>query len=72
MALVAEIVVEGFEFVEREPCERARRLEARLGGRCALAGLEALTVSSVEPGSYGLAEPSVETPEFLVVARRPS
>lgn len=39
---------------------------------CALAGLETLSVSSVEPGAYGLAEPSVETPEFLVVARRPS
>jgi len=39
---------------------------------CALAGLETLSVSSVEPGSYGLDEPSVETPEFLVVARRPS
>jgi hypothetical protein len=39
---------------------------------CALAGLETLSVSSVEPGVYGLAEPSVETPEFLVVARRPS
>lgn len=39
---------------------------------CALAGLETLSVSSVEPGSYGLDAPSVESPEFLVVARRPS
>jgi SAM-dependent methyltransferase len=34
------------------------------------AGLEFLHVWSVEPGRYGRAPPVVDTPEFLVVARR--
>lgn len=33
-------------------------------------GLELDRIASVEPGAYGVAEPSTETPEFLVIARR--
>ncbi|MEO5902232.1 MAG: class I SAM-dependent methyltransferase [Ilumatobacteraceae bacterium] len=32
--------------------------------------LEVVSMSSVEPGAYGLATPSTEQPEFLVIARR--
>ena len=35
-------------------------------------GLDVESVFSVEPGKYEAAEPSAETPEFLVVARRRS
>jgi SAM-dependent methyltransferase len=38
---------------------------------CARAGLAVDSISSVEPGGYGTAAPTVETPEFLVIARRP-
>ena len=38
---------------------------------CARAGLVVDSISSVEPGAYGTAEPTVETPEFLVIAHRP-
>jgi SAM-dependent methyltransferase len=37
---------------------------------CRTAGLEVESVNSVEPGAYARANPSVETAEFLVVARR--
>ncbi len=36
---------------------------------CARAGLVPTDIWSVEPGSYGPAPPTVETPEFLVIAR---
>ena len=36
------------------------------------AGLEVLSISSVSPGAYGDDPPSVESPEFLVVACKPS
>jgi len=38
---------------------------------CATAGLEVVSISSVEPGGYGTNQPTTETPEFLLVARRP-
>lgn len=38
---------------------------------CQTAGLEVLSICSVEPGRYGSQSPSVEQPEFLVNARRP-
>ena len=38
---------------------------------CRQSGLEVQRISSVEPGGYGHAEPSVESAEFLLVARRP-
>jgi hypothetical protein len=34
------------------------------------AGLEVVSLTSVEPGAYGDAPPSTEQPEFLVIARR--
>jgi SAM-dependent methyltransferase len=37
---------------------------------CRSVGLEVATVNSVEPGSYAMATPTVETAEFLVLARR--
>ena len=37
---------------------------------CAQAGLRVESISSVEPGSYALAPPTVESAEFLLVARR--
>ena len=37
---------------------------------CALYGLEAESISSVEPGEYGSDLPHVNSPEFLLVARR--
>lgn len=39
---------------------------------CRTVGLEVVSIASVEPGAYGAERPSTETPEFLVVARRPS
>lgn len=39
---------------------------------CRAAGLEVLAIHSVEPGAYAASRPTVETPEFLVIARRPS
>lgn len=39
---------------------------------CRAAGLAVVDVWSVEPGAYGRNPPTVESPEFLVVARRPS
>ncbi len=38
---------------------------------CRQSGLEVQRISSVEPGAYGHAEPTVESAEFLLVARRP-
>jgi SAM-dependent methyltransferase len=38
---------------------------------CRRAGLVVEAVNSVEPGGYEAATPTVETPEFLVIARRP-
>jgi SAM-dependent methyltransferase len=38
----------------------------------AASGLRVDSISSVEPGKYGSAEPSTESPEFLVLATRPS
>jgi hypothetical protein len=35
---------------------------------CAQAGLDVIDIWSVEPGGYRRALPSVETPEFLVIA----
>ena len=43
--------------------------ELRLAAR--LAGLENPVVYSVEPGDYATRVPSADTPEFLLVARRP-
>jgi SAM-dependent methyltransferase len=37
---------------------------------CRAAGLVVDRISSVEPGSYGTATPTVETAEFLVTAHR--
>ena len=37
---------------------------------CTAAGLEPLDVWSVEPGAYGRNPPTVESPEFLLLARR--
>ena len=37
---------------------------------CRTAGLEPVSISSVEPGRYGTEAPTVETAEFLLVARR--
>jgi SAM-dependent methyltransferase len=37
---------------------------------CAAAGLQATDIWSVEPGAYRRDTPTVETPEFLVIARR--
>ena len=37
---------------------------------CRNAGLTVDSISSVEPGAYGLETPTVETPEFLVLAHR--
>ena len=35
-------------------------------------GLDVERISSVEPGAYGDEPPTIESPEFLVVARRPA
>jgi SAM-dependent methyltransferase len=37
---------------------------------CARSGLDVIDIWSVEPGGYGRIPPSIETPEFLVIARR--
>ncbi|CAB4362366.1 MAG: methyltransferase domain-containing protein [Actinobacteria bacterium] len=37
---------------------------------CRTAGLTVDSISSVEPGAYGAGQPTVESPEFLVIARR--
>lgn len=37
---------------------------------CRSVGLEVESISSVEPGAYGSAAPTTETPELLVIARR--
>lgn len=37
---------------------------------CRQVGLAVDSISSVEPGAYGMAPPTVETPEFLVLAHR--
>ena len=34
-------------------------------------GLDVVRISSVEPGAYGDAPPTTESPEYLVIARRP-
>lgn len=39
---------------------------------CRSAGLELVSLSSVEPGAYGDDPPTVETPEFLLIALRPT
>jgi SAM-dependent methyltransferase len=39
---------------------------------CAAHGLDVDSISSVEPGAYGLAAPTVDSPEFLLLARRSS
>jgi SAM-dependent methyltransferase len=46
-------------------CYTPRELRLLLGG----AGFRVTSVTSVEPGRYGDAEASTESPEFLVVAR---
>jgi cyclopropane fatty-acyl-phospholipid synthase-like methyltransferase len=38
---------------------------------CRQAGLQVVRISSVEPGGYGHSLPTVESAEFLLVARRP-
>lgn len=38
---------------------------------CRTGGLEPESISSVEPGRYGTDAPTVETAEFLLIARRP-
>lgn len=47
-------------------CYTPRELRLLLGRH----GLRVDRISSVEPGAYGTAPPTVESPEFLVVARR--
>jgi SAM-dependent methyltransferase len=37
---------------------------------CDAVGLDAQSISSVEPGAYGTNRPTVDSPEFLVIARR--
>ncbi len=39
---------------------------------CAAVGLEPLAVHSVTPGAYGRHEPTVDSEEFLCIARRPA
>ena len=41
-----------------------------LGLLCERCGLHVVGIYSVEPGAYSRAAPSVDTPEFLVIARR--
>ena len=38
---------------------------------CSIVGLEVVRIYGVEPGKYGLVEPSVDLPEYLLVARKP-
>jgi len=47
-------------------CYTPRELRLLLGGH----GLEVGSISSVEPGAYGAEPPSIESPEFLVIATR--
>jgi hypothetical protein len=47
-------------------CYTPRELRAL----CRVAGLVVESVSSVEPGGYAAVTPTVESPEFLVLARR--
>jgi SAM-dependent methyltransferase len=49
-------------------CYTPRELRLLLGR----AGLVVESIASVEPGAYGSEVPSVESPEFLVIARRPA
>ncbi len=48
-------------------CFTPRELRLLAGG----AGLEVTAIWSVTPGAYAAAPPSIDTPEFLLVARRP-
>ena len=48
-------------------CYTPRELRLLLGAH----GFEVDSISSVEPGAYGLAPPTVESPEFLVIAHVP-
>lgn len=48
-------------------CYTPRELRLLLGAH----GLDVDSVSSVEPGAYGSDPPSIETPEYLVIAHRP-
>ncbi len=48
-------------------CYTPRELRLLLGAH----GLAVESISSVEPGAYGSAPPTIESPEFLVVAHRP-
>lgn len=47
-------------------CYTPRELRLLLGAH----GLEVTSIASVEPGAYGSALPTTESPEYLVVARR--
>ena len=38
---------------------------------CSIVGLEVVQICGVEPGKYGLHEPSVDMPEYLLIARKP-
>ena len=38
---------------------------------CSLVGLEVVQIHGVEPGNYGLQDPSVDLPEYLLIARKP-
>ena len=38
---------------------------------CSSVGLEVVSIYGVEPGKYGRQEPSVDLPEFLLIARKP-
>lgn len=38
---------------------------------CSIVGLEVVRIYGVEPGKYGLIEPSLDLPEYLLVARKP-
>jgi SAM-dependent methyltransferase len=66
-----EIKNESGEAVEAElwtGCYTPRELRLL----CEAHGLDVESISSVEPGAYALAPPTVETPEFLLIARRAS
>jgi hypothetical protein len=38
---------------------------------CSIVGLEVVHIHGVEPGNYGLQDPSVDLPEYLLIARKP-
>ena len=38
---------------------------------CSLVGLEVVQIHGVEPGNYGVQDPSVDLPEYLLIARKP-